>query len=267
MSENWRELARTLRSAAQPTVMIELLDGSYQVPNLMRTVKADRDYAVLRELALGKQCVFDLGANLGATALVMSASMDESGTLTAFEASESACRNIQDVIRLNGLQNRVQVVNAVMAEASGLVLDFFWDHASGGASVLDGYLGHSISIRKATLALDDFVGQTMQRPDLIKIDVEGAERSVLCGMTKTLADCQPIVFLELHSWDKVTLVQNAAAILDELSLVKYQMVYLKTKEVVTDARLLANRGRCHVLLVPEAWPDWSLLDALHTSSL
>ena len=45
--------------------------------------------------------------------------------------------------------------------------------------------------------LDDLVsGGAIPAPDIVKIDVEGAERAVLSGATETLRELQPIVLME-----------------------------------------------------------------------
>jgi FkbM family methyltransferase len=48
--------------------------------------------------------------------------------------------------------------------------------------------------------LDTLVFERAQpRPNLIKIDVEGAEVEVLAGAIRTLTECRPRVYLEAHS--------------------------------------------------------------------
>jgi FkbM family methyltransferase len=49
-------------------------------------------------------------------------------------------------------------------------------------------------------SLDSLVlGQEAPPPQLMKIDVEGAEIDVLCGAEGILRDCRPLIFLEAHS--------------------------------------------------------------------
>ena len=49
-----------------------------------------------------------------------------------------------------------------------------------------------------TVSIDDFVfKEVVRRPDVVKIDVEGAELNVLLGMRRTLAEIQPIVIFEI----------------------------------------------------------------------
>ena len=49
-----------------------------------------------------------------------------------------------------------------------------------------------------SLCADDCVKLFAMRPSLVKIDVEGAELSVLRGLQSTLSDYRPTVMLELH---------------------------------------------------------------------
>jgi hypothetical protein len=51
----------------------------------------------------------------------------------------------------------------------------------------------------STIALDEIVRASGLLPDVLKIDVEGAELHVLEGASKTLASARPIVLLGVHS--------------------------------------------------------------------
>jgi hypothetical protein len=90
------------------------------------------------------------------------------------------------------------------------------------------------------------------------VDVEGAEAIVLRGATRLLREVRPRIGLELHGWESLSIVENAARVLEVLSGVGYQMIYLRSREAVTDPKVFADRGRCHVLLLPSeaAKPTW-----------
>jgi FkbM family methyltransferase len=254
VNKEWQGIARSIHRAVQPTATINLLDVSYTVRSEARSTGADRDYAVLKDLAAGRRCVLDVGANLGLTALIMSSAMPADGRVIAFETSEDGCRIIRDNAALNGLGERISVVNALIAERSGLTIDFYGDFASGGASIIPGYLAHSRPLRKVTLALDHFVAADGLTPDLIKIDVEGAELRVLQGTAKTMQAARPLIFVELHSYDGVTVPDAAAELLAFLGPLDYALVYLRTKAAITDPAVFTGRGRCHVLLCPAESP-------------
>ncbi|MBP8949007.1 MAG: FkbM family methyltransferase [Candidatus Promineofilum sp.] len=261
-SGNWRAVAASAYRELRPAVDVTLVDVKYRLRREARPRETgDRDYRVLQALARGRRCILDVGANVGLTMLVMSATMADDGRIITFEASEDACALIRANAALNGLADRVLVVNALIAERSGLTLDFYGDAASGSASIIPGYLSHHRPLRKVTLALDDFIAQSHIAPELIKIDVEGAELQVIAGLEQTMRTIRPDLFVELHAWGDVTVAGTAARLLPQLAPLNYCMVYLHSGEVVTDATVFTGRGRCHVLLCP---CESSLLDQLAT---
>lgn len=267
-SGNWRAVAASAYRELRPAVDVTLVGVKYRLRREARPRDTgDRDYPVLQALARDKRCILDVGANVGLTTLVMSATLAADGRIIAFEASEDACALIRANAALNGLADRVLVVNALIAERSGLTLDFYGDAASGSASIIPGYLSHHRPLRKVTLALDDFVAQSNIAPDLIKIDVEGAELQAIAGLAQTMRTIRPVLFVELHAWGDVTVGGTAARLLPQLEPLNYCMVYLHSGEVVTDATVFTGRGRCHVLLCPCESPLLGQLATLPTEGL
>ena len=87
-------------------------------------------------------------------------------------------------------------------------------------------------------------------PDLVKIDVEGAERLVLQGAVE-LAHKQVARFLvEMHSNSELPMSENAQRVLSWCQKVNYRAWYLKDKVQLTAPELISGRGRCHLLLLP-----------------
>jgi len=173
----------------------------------------DEDLQMLAECAQGKKCIFDIGANVGITALVMSSRMSPDGRLFAFDASEACCLVVRENALLNSLGQMIQVVNAVVSDASGNAVLFNWDFVSGNASAKTPALsGRQLPFYKATLTIDDFVTSAQAAPDFIKIDVEGAEIEVLRGMTHVLSRNRPVVWVEVHSWPGIALEDRVAEV-------------------------------------------------------
>ena len=57
----------------------------------------------------------------------------------------------------------------------------------------------AVGLHVHRVSLDGYLAEHPKiAPDLVKIDVEGHEVSVLVGMTKTLAEQNPAVVVELH---------------------------------------------------------------------
>ena len=265
---SWRLAAASAYRGLRPATETTLLGARYRLRREARPrLAGDRDYAVLQALARGRHCILDVGANVGLTALVMAETMAPDGRIFAFEASERGSYLIRDNAMLNGLGEHITVVNALIADHSGLALDFYGDAASGSASIIPGYLDHNRPLSKATLALDDFISAHGLTPELIKMDIEGAELKALAGLTQTMRTIRPLVFVELHSWGDVTVSGTVAYLLPQLAALAYHLVYLRTKAIVTDAAVLADRGRCHVVLCPHESPFLEQLATLNTDGL
>lgn len=268
VDKEWRNVARSINRVLRPTSRVTLCGEQFTLRSEARPEASDRDYAVLRQLAAKKRCILDVGANVGLTSLVMGTSaMAADGCIYSFEASEAACHLIRDNAALNGLSGRITVVNALIADRSGQAIDFYGDAASGSASIIPGYLAHHQPMRKASLALDDFVKESGCAPDLIKIDVEGAELLVAAGLVETMRQSRPLVFVELHSWGELTVNTTAGTLLQRLQPLEYQLIYLRTKEAIVDPSVLTGRGRCHVLACPTESSFWDELAGLDTEGL
>lgn len=125
----------------------------------------------LRKLCRPGAAVYDVGAQFGYLALVFAKLGAE--RVAAFEldagAAEIAAAN---VARNPGARERVEIVRASV----------------GAVSDADG-----------RLALDDFAYGEGFVPDLVKIDVEGAEADVLSGARRLLAERMPHLVVETHS--------------------------------------------------------------------
>lgn len=133
--------------------------------------------------------LYDVGANVGAYALI-AASIGGTGTrVVAFEPGYASYAALCDNVRLNQAESVVLPLPVLLGERTGLVELGYRDVAPGAAEhALDP--GTPAAYRQPTLAyrLDDLVQQLdLPRPSLVKIDVDGAERSVLAGAAQTLA--------------------------------------------------------------------------------
>jgi hypothetical protein len=72
------------------------------------------------------------------------------------------------------------------------------------ASTLEGYLaadGETSAARVRTEKIDALVAGGMAPPDLMKIDVEGAEAAVIRGAARTIDAQRPLMLIEVHSME------------------------------------------------------------------
>jgi hypothetical protein len=115
------------------------------------------------------------------------------------------------------------------------------------------------SFSVSTTTVDALVEANQIVPDLVKIDVEGAEIKVLSGSEKLAAQQKTRFFVEVHS-SPISMHDNAIKIIDWCHDNDYHAWYLKEKVLLMDPNQIAHRGRCHLLLLPkdESFPEYLL---------
>lgn len=139
--------------------------------------------------------VFDVGANVGFYTLLAGCRVGPQGRVVAFEPFASNVRLIKRHLRLNHIEN-AQVVEAAVGSHNGTAL-FEPHHSNAMGRVSD---SGSIVIEQVSLdALSD--ARTIPDPAVMKIDVEGAELSVLEGASRMVIRVKPSIFLATHGVD------------------------------------------------------------------
>jgi len=136
--------------------------------------------------------VFDIGANAGFYTLAFSRLVGEKGQVWAFEPFAENMQNLLTHVMINQLRN-VTLVQAAIASETGL--GFFCP--SGNTHT--GSIAGEGQYRVPTLSLDKLMDQNeFLAPDLLKMDVEGAESSILEGAEKLLGKKKSVLFISLH---------------------------------------------------------------------
>jgi FkbM family methyltransferase len=149
-------------------------------------------------------CV-DAGANIGIHSLGMS-HLAPQGHVYAFEPSPGAFDWLQRNLSQNGVTN-VTAVQSALSDRVGTIgfhdVPFFTAGsftAEEGSYLGSGAVGSNL-VEVPCTTLDTFVeAHRVQRVDVVKIDVEGAELAVLDGAQRTLADHRPVVVMEFNSF-------------------------------------------------------------------
>jgi FkbM family methyltransferase len=132
---------------------------------------------------------FDVGANVGAYSLIAAARGRGDLRVVAFEPGYANYAALCDNILLNRHEEEVLPLPVVLTERTGLAALSCRDVAAGAAEhTLEP--GEGAAYRQPVLAyrLDDLLSQLgLPAPSVLKIDVDGAEASVLAGAPDTLA--------------------------------------------------------------------------------
>ena len=198
-----------------------------------------------REIVPGA-IALDIGANVGAYALLLGRWVGPAGRVFAFEPAPSAYAGLAEHIRLNHLSDRVTPVRSAVGAEVGTVPFIVAPTAGEGRLATDRSRPASLDV--AVTTVDAFCANAGILPDFIKVDVEGAELDVLRGACETIARTKGrlALFVELHPalWPERGLSRvDLEREIDRLGLVVESLVPNAdpwTLEGVT-ARLVAKR--------------------------
>jgi len=153
--------------------------------------------------------VFDVGAHVGYFTLLASRLVGDAGQVHSFEPTPGTF----ELLRGNaaGKSNVRLNQTAVFSEEATLNLTGYEQFPSyntlGRGNVADqdeqGLKRTTFSVRATSL--DDYVAATGAKPDLVKLDAEGAEEHIFKGMTRLLNDVRPMITIEVGD-----IIQSAA---------------------------------------------------------
>jgi FkbM family methyltransferase len=173
------------------------------------------EYRAFRAAVRPGAVALDVGANVGAYALLLGRWVQPGGRVYAFEPSPETFAGLSRHLALNGLQGTVVPVAAAAARSAGRAT--LSGGGLSGANRLDA-AGSGPSVE--TVSLDEFCAREGILPSFIKVDVEGAELDVLRGARETIrrAGAGLALFVEMHptTWGEMGI--TAADLQAELEL-------------------------------------------------
>ncbi len=148
--------------------------------------------------------VLDIGAYVGLFT-VGAALRAGRGRVIAFEPTPASAALVRRHALLNGVAGRVRVVEAAVGREAGTTQLHLPPNANMASLVRANTLTlnawDTSAVRALTVALtslDTFAASEASAPEVVKIDVEGAELDVLTGGRDMLLRHRPLVFCEIH---------------------------------------------------------------------
>jgi FkbM family methyltransferase len=210
--------------------------------------------AFLREhVAPGATCV-NVGANVGVYVLQFANWSAPNGRVIAFEPNPSAARVLRRHVSMNGLSDRVEIVQEAVAGQPGTAEM----HVAGAAGM--GRLGSANPALEGSVdvlhvpvtTLDEFIGRHGLEPDWLFIDIEGFEWHAIAGAEQLIRRAMPRlgIVVELHpnAW------RDAGSSLDEArSLLAKLRVTPRPLTNQTDP--LRDHGIVHLAPLPASEAD------------
>ncbi|HEY6630279.1 MAG TPA: FkbM family methyltransferase [Rhizobiaceae bacterium] len=171
--------------------------------------------------------VVDVGANTGNHTIFFAGPMKAASVLP-FEPLPAAANALRAAVERNGLQNvDLSRLGVGVSDEAGRVRLVFSGRGGLGATSLEPDPAGEISVA----TLDSMISG---RLDLLKIDVEGMEMSVLAGSQDLIGRWKPLIFIEVAN-------RNTPALMEWLRDAEYRVV-----------RIFTDKGHANYLLAPEA---------------
>jgi FkbM family methyltransferase len=157
------------------------------------------EFALLRSVLKEGMVFVDAGANEGLYSMFASRCVGPSGRVYSFEPSQREFQRLSCNIQLNGLEN-VHAVQAALAEVPGELELSIADSSHAGQNTL-GKFTYQVQLlrteRVSARTLDAFAAESgLTRLDVLKLDVEGAERRILEGSRTVLRELRPMILFE-----------------------------------------------------------------------
>ncbi len=155
---------------------------------------------VARHIIEPGMCVWDIGANLGILSALAAYRVGSTGKVYALEADPAyADRIFRSSQRLSKAFQPVNVLSAAIADRSG-ILEFAVARQGNDRNKLSGLVDGSFwveALKMVPSIRGDDLLQNWRAPDLVKMDVEGAELQALEGSSSLLASVRPIFYLQV----------------------------------------------------------------------
>ena len=153
---------------------------------------------------------FDLGAYAGYYSTYVSKKLDDKAIVCAIESNQKYYESILETIRLNNL-NKLKVFNAVLSDDEEELI-VHKEMAVNRKNLIENMHSENATyheVREAneilnsgkrlkSVTLDNLCHTNDIYPNLVKIDVHGAEGKILMGAKKILNSSIKIILLELH---------------------------------------------------------------------
>ena len=162
----------------------------------------DCEAAELSAQVAAGSTVFDVGANIGLSAIEFSRAAGPGGKVIAFEPHPDTAARLRGNLAQNRLDN-VSIIQAAVGSAPGQVTFHESAHPTlSSASVIPRDLIRSFDVPVTTV---DIAWVDAGKPvvSALKIDVEGGELDVLKGARELLARDHPAVLLEAWGEDQL----------------------------------------------------------------
>ena len=173
------------------------LDISHVVDHYIYFGNKDADYDSIKKSIINSKTIIDIGANIGTTSLYF-ASLNSTAKIYAFEPHPNSFKRAIENVSLNTFTN-IQLLNIGLGEKKETVKLYEVNEHNPGMNRI---IAENKNLPYKTIEIESLdticTVHGIAHVDMIKLDVEGFEYSVLKGAKETIIKSKPTLFIELN---------------------------------------------------------------------
>ncbi len=137
----------------------------------------------------------DIGANIGFISIFASSLIGKTGNVYAFEPNPDTFTILKKNIELNQISNIETSTFAIGSISKTAKIYSRWNVGRGAATLYKpDYETESYDVNVVTLS--DYFGESMNKVELVKLDIEGYELPALIGAKKIIVNNWPMLIVE-----------------------------------------------------------------------
>lgn len=215
--------------------------------------------AFLRSLGFTGKTIFDIGGFIGIHTIFFASRAGPEGRVITFEPDPVNYRQILVNVTINELTN-VVVRNVGLSRLPGELEFVYPDDRGRGSAHPDAleHFGEKPGVQRATLPVTSIdeemrsADRPTPAPDFVKIDVEGLELAVLEGMTETVQQAKPAIFVEIHGRNLQAKETNARRVVEWLHGHGYKILHVESAQTITPVNpQMAREGHLYASVVSQ----------------
>ena len=150
--------------------------------------------------------VFDIGANIGYYTLIFADLVGKKGKVYAFEPDPTNYKLLLKNIKLNNYNN-IKPIRKAVSNKIGRT-DFFLSDVYAGEHSISNINNEKNVIKVEITTLDKFANSKI-KPDIIKIDIEGAESLAVSGMDNLIKTNKDMIII-CEFWPKAMIKSKSS---------------------------------------------------------
>lgn len=201
----------------------------------------------LNDLKLDGQTIYDVGGNVGLFTIFFARKAGSRGNVIVFEPLSENCDKISEAIKLNNITN-IRIITLGLGKTHEIKSIAVRLQETGTAS-MEEHIKALILAEENSRVLNaeidtldhQIVLKQLPKPNFIKIDVEGMEMDVLLGMTETIRNHKPQLFIEVHGASMQRKIENARNIVNFLLEKGYSLYHIESNNKIDRANYHLTR--------------------------